>query len=110
MSKNKKIYYESFEEALNQTQLSAAEKAIALVVLNEELYPRDRYGRGREHEIKDILGKLNGKIFNFQSNSEGAMIFVSVIIALMELYDIDEYDFIKLWRGELEIQHPLNRH
>jgi hypothetical protein len=38
------------------------------------------------------------------------MIYVSVIIALMELYDIDEYDFIKLWRGELEIQHPLNRH
>jgi hypothetical protein len=28
------------------------------------------------------------------------MIFVSAIIALMELYDIDEYDFMKLWRGE----------
>jgi len=38
------------------------------------------------------------------------MTFVSVIIALMELYDIDEYDFLKLWRGELKIQHPLNRH
>ena len=37
------------------------------------------------------------------------MIFVGVIIALMELYDIDEYDFMKLWRGELEIQHPVNR-
>jgi len=101
--------YESFEEALSETNLSANEKAIALIVLNEELYPRDRYGRGREHEIKDILGKLNGKIFNFQSNSEGAMIFVSVIIALMELYDIDEQDFIKLWRGDLTIQHPVNR-
>ena len=101
--------YESFEEALDKTHLSAVEKAIALVVLNEEIYPRDRYGRGREHEITDILSKLNGKIFNFQSNSEGAMIFVGVIIALMELYDIDEYDFMKLWRGELEIQHPLNR-
>ncbi|MGR0306682.1 A1S_2505 family phage non-structural protein [Acinetobacter beijerinckii] len=101
--------YESFEEALDKTDLSAPEKAIALIVLNEELYPRDRYGRGREHEINDILGKLNGKIFNFEKNSEGAMIFVSVIIALMELYDIDEYDFIKLWRGELTIHHPLNR-
>ncbi len=100
---------ESFEQALAKTNLTAAEKAIALVVLNEELYPRDRYGRGREHEISDILGKLNGKIFNFDKHSEGAMTFVSVIIALMELYDIDEYDFIKLWRGELEIQHPLNR-
>ena len=89
--------------------MSAAEKAIALIVLNEELYPRDRYGRGREHEINDILAKLNGKIFHFEHHYEGAMTFVSVIIALMELYDIDEYDFIKLWRGELEIQHPLNR-
>ena len=101
--------YESFEEALNQTHLSDAEKSIALIVLNEELYPRDRYGRGREHEINDILSKLNGKIFNFHGNTEGAMSVISVIIALMELYDIDEYDFLKLWRGELEIQHPLNR-
>ena len=49
------------------------------------------------------------RFFNFQSNSEGADDFVGVIIALMELYDIDEYDFAKLWRGELEIQHPVNR-
>jgi hypothetical protein len=34
---------ESFEEALDKTDLSDAEKAIALIVLNEELYPRDRY-------------------------------------------------------------------
>ena len=53
-----------------------------------------------DHELRDILGKLNGKIFNIHGNSEGAMIFVSVIVALMELYDFDEQDFIKLWRGE----------
>lgn len=101
--------YESFDEALGKTQLSAAEKAIALVVLNEELYPRDRYGRGRDHEISDILGKLNGKIFNFHDNTEGAMIFVSVIIALMELYDFDEQDFIALWQGKISIKHPIHR-
>ncbi|ESK56596.1 A1S_2505 family phage non-structural protein [Acinetobacter tjernbergiae] len=101
--------YESFEEALEQTQLSTAEKAIALIVLNEELYPRDRYGRGREHEINDILAKLNGKIFDFHDNSEGPMIFVSAIIALMELYDFDEQDFIALWQGKINIQHPLHR-
>ena len=28
------------------------------------------------------------------------MIFVSAVVALMELYDFDEQDFIKLWRGE----------
>ncbi len=100
---------ESFEDALDKTDLSDAQKAIALIVLNEELYPRDRYGRGREHELSDILGKLNGKIFNIHGNSEGAMIFVSVIVALMELYDFDEQDFIKLWRGEKNIDHPINR-
>jgi hypothetical protein len=101
--------YESFEEALEQTKLSPSEKAIALIVLNEELYPRDRYGRGREHEINDILAKLNGKYLIFRTTLKVPMIFVSAIIALMELYDIDEYDFMKLWRGELEIQHPINR-
>lgn len=100
---------ESFEDALQKTSLSDTEKAIALIVLNEDLYPRDRYGRGREHELKDILGKLNGKIFNFHGNTEGAMIFVSAIVALMELYDIDEQDFVKLWRNEIEIVHPANR-
>ncbi|EHU1357117.1 hypothetical protein OFN07_02110 [Acinetobacter baumannii] len=111
---DKVIFYfnhgsESFEDALDKTDLSRAEKAIALIVLNEELYPRDRYGRGRDHELRDILGKLNGKIFNIHGNSEGAMIFVSVIVALMELYDFDEQDFIKLWRGEKNIDHPINR-
>ena len=57
----------------------------------------------------DSMFWIYNLIFNFEKNSEGAMIFVSVIIALMELYDIDEYDFIKLWRDELTIQHPLNR-
>ncbi|CAG69334.1 conserved hypothetical protein [Acinetobacter baylyi ADP1] len=100
---------ESFEQALDKTDLDPAEKAIALIVLNEDLYPRDRYGRGREYELQDILGKLNGKIFNFHGNTEGAMTFVSVIVALMELYDFDEQDFIKLWRDEIEIQHPVRR-
>ena len=36
------------------------------------------------------------------------MIFVSAVVALMELYDFDEQDFIKLWRGE-NIDHPINR-
>ncbi|HCK31278.1 MAG TPA: hypothetical protein DIT34_08255 [Acinetobacter ursingii] len=100
---------DSFEEALDKTDLSDAEKSIALIVLNEDMYPRDRYGRGRESEFEDILSKLNGKIFNFHDNREGAMIFVGVIVALMELYDIDEQDFIKLWRGDITIQHPINR-
>ncbi|WP_228146167.1 hypothetical protein, partial [Acinetobacter baumannii] len=25
------------------------------------------------------------------------------------LYDFDEQDFIKLWRGEKNIDHPINR-
>lgn len=101
--------YDSFEDALNQTSLNEAEKAVATIVLQEDIYPYDRYGRGRECELEDILSKLNGTIFNFDAQDEGAMIYVGVIVALMELYDIDEQDFKKLWRGEIVIQHPLNR-
>ncbi len=35
--------------------------------------------------------------------------FTGVIIALMELYDFNEQDFIRLWEGEIEIEHPVNR-
>jgi hypothetical protein len=55
------------------------------------------------------LAKLNGKIFDFHDNSEGPMIFVSAIIALMELYDFDEQDFIALWQGKSIIKHPVHR-
>ena len=100
---------DSFEAALDKTRLKKAEKAVALIVLNEDMYPRDRYGRGREHEISDILSKFNGKIYDFPENTEGALVFTGVIIALMELYDFNEQDFIRLWEGEIEFEHPVNR-
>jgi len=62
-----------------------------------------------EHEISDILSKFNGKIYDFPENTEGALVFTGVIIALMELYDFNEQDFIRLWEGEIEIEHPVNR-
>jgi hypothetical protein len=49
---------------------------------------------------------LNGKIFEFQSNSEGPMMFGGVILALLELYNINEKDFIDVWKAEREIAAP----
>ena len=100
--------YSSYEQALEDTRLTKAQKQIALQVLQEPMYPEDRYGRGREFEISDTLNHLS-KIFHFQDNSEGPMIFVGTIIALMELYEFDEQEFIELWQGQREIVHPAYR-
>ncbi len=58
--------------------------------------------------MKSVIFYLNS-IYDFPENTEGALVFTGVIIALMELYDFNEQDFIRLWEGEIEIEHPVNR-
>ncbi len=93
-------------ETVEQLNLNKSEKHLAKIILNSQLYPTDQNGRDRVFEIQDILYALNGKIFEFQSNSEGPMIFVSYILALLELYQINEKDFADVWQGEREIAAP----
>ncbi|APU48289.1 hypothetical protein U4959_10320 [Acinetobacter junii] len=100
--------YESYEEALNTTSLSPEQQQIALQILKEPMYPCDRYDRGREYEINDTLKHLSS-LFNFDENDEKPMIFIGTIIALMELYEFDEDDFIHLWNGDIQIDHSVNR-
>jgi hypothetical protein len=49
---------------------------------------------------------LNGKIFDWQDHSEGSMMFGGVILGLLELYNINEKDFMDVWQGEREISAP----
>ena len=100
------IFAPSTDELVDVLALTDNEKSLAKIVLNTQMYPTDSNGRDRIFEIEDILHALNGKIFEFQSNSEGPMMFGGVILALLELYNINEKDFIDVWKAEREIAAP----
>jgi hypothetical protein len=50
------------------------------------------------------------KIFDFETNAEGRMLFGGAILALLELYNINEQDFIEVWQGTREIAPPKPEH
>ena len=98
------------DELIDVLALTDNEKSLARILLNTQMYPTDSNGRDRVFEIADILHNLNGKIFEFQSNSEGPMIFGGVILSLLELYNINEKDFADIWLGQREIMPPKPAH
>lgn len=100
------IFAHATDQLVEVLALSENEKSLAKILLNTQMYPTDSNGRDRIFEIEDILHALNGKIFEFQSNSEGPMIFGGVILALLELYNINEQDFADVWTAKREIQPP----
>ncbi|TQR69607.1 hypothetical protein E2K73_04760 [Acinetobacter sp. RF15A] len=100
------IFTPATDELIEVLALSENEKSLAKILLNTQIYPTDSNGRERVFEIEDILHNLRGKIFDFQDNSEGAMLFGAVILALLELYNINEKDFIDVWKGKREISPP----
>ena len=104
------IFSDDPSETIQTLNLTEAEKSLATIVINTPMYPEDSNGRDRTFEISDILQALDGKVFEFQSNSEGPMIFGGVILALMELYQFNERDFIELWNGEKTIAPPKPEH
>ena len=65
-----------------------------------------RYEIEQDNHYLDILHALNGKLFEFQTNSEGPMLFGGAILALLELYNINEQDFADVWMAKREIQPP----
>lgn len=97
-------------EVIQQLDLSDAEKSLATIVVNTPMYPNDSNGRDRIFEIQDILHNLSGKIFEFKDQSEGSMVFGGVILALLELYNINESDFIDVWNGVREVSPPRPAH
>ena len=100
------IFTPATDELIDVLALTDNEKSLAKILLNTQIYPVDSNGRDRVFEIEDILHNLNGKIFDFQNNSEGSMLFGAVILALLELYNINEKDFIDVWKGDREIAPP----
>lgn len=97
-------------DIIQQLPLTDAEKSLATIVLNTPMYPIDSNGRDRVFEIQDILYKLESKIIQLEQNPDGSIIFGGVILALLELYNINEQDFIDIWHGQKTIAAPKSEH
>ena len=104
------IFHAEPSEAIQLLPLTDAEKSLATIVVNTPMYPNDSNGRDRIFEIQDILHNLSGKIFQFKDQSDGAMVFGGVILALLELYNLNETDFIDVWNGVREVSPPRPAH
>lgn len=104
------IFHAEPGEAIQSLPLTDAEKSLATIVVNTPMYPNDSNGRDRIFEIQDILHNLSGKIFEFRDQSEGSMVFGGVILALLELYNLNETDFIDVWNGAREVSPPRPAH
>lgn len=91
-------------------ELSDAEKSLAIIILNTPMYPEDSNGRDRIFEIQDILHSLNSQTFNFNQQDESHLVFGGAVLALLELYHLNEKDFIDIWTGQREIAPPRPAH
>ncbi|OTG81564.1 hypothetical protein [Acinetobacter sp. ANC 4648] len=100
------IFSDDLDQAIAKLNLTDAEKSLATIVINTPMYPIDSNGRDRSFEINDILNTLRNKISQFENNARNSEIFGGVILALLELYNINEKDFIDVWNGEREIAPP----
>ncbi|AMW78568.1 hypothetical protein AMD27_06510 [Acinetobacter sp. TGL-Y2] len=104
------IFHAEPSEAIQLLPLTDAEKSLATIVINTPMYPNDSNGRDRIFEIQDILHNLSGKIFQFKDQTDGSMVFGGVILALLELYNLNETDFVDVWNGVREVSPPRPAH
>ena len=75
------------------------------------MYPNDSNGRDRIFEIQDILHNVSTHILDLKKEDvEGNLTFGGVILALLELYNINEKDFIDVWTGVKAISPPRPAH
>lgn len=93
-------------QTIQTLDLSDAEKSLVTILLNTPMYPTDSNGRDREFEIQDILHTLKTKITKFEISNEYEMIFGGIVLALLELYQLNEQDFIDIWQAKKEILPP----
>lgn len=104
------IFSDNSDHVIEVLALSENEKSLARIILNTQMYPTDSNGRDRVFEIADILHNLNTKVFDFDAKTEGPMLFGGVILALLELYGINEQDFADVWHARREIAPPKPVH
>ena len=100
------IFAANAEETVDALDLTENEKSAAKIILNTQIYPTDSNGRDRTFEIQDIMHVLQGKVFEFEHSAEDALMFGGAILALLELYNINEKDFADVWLGQREISPP----
>lgn len=104
------VFNSNPEEFIQTLQLTEAEKSLATIVINTPMYPNDSNGRDRIFEIEDIIHNLRAKVLDLPENAEGALTFGGVILALLELYNLNEQDFVDVWNGVREISPPRPAH
>lgn len=94
------------ENAIEQLKLSDNEKSLAKILVNTPMYPEDSNGRDRIFEIQDILHSLNSKGFQLPTEREANLILGGVILALLELYQLNENDFNDVWQAKRDVAPP----
>ena len=118
---NQKILHELFNEdriyaaqedehSLDQLNLTDNEISLAKIIINTQMYPNDSNGQDRTFEIEDILHNLSSKAVQFPALSESRFILGGAVLAILELYIINESDFIDVWNGSREISAPKPAH
>lgn len=100
------IFAESIESALNSTSMTDSEKKLASILIETPMFPVDSNGRERKFEIEDILYHLKDHTFNFDEQHNRNLVMGGVVLALLELYEINEQDFIDVWNGLRTLTAP----
>lgn len=109
---NEDLLYSALEDdaVFNQLHLNDHEISLAKIISNTQMYPHDNNGRDRSFEIEDILHNLKLKAVNFPTLTESRFILGGAILATLELYNINESDFIDVWNGVHVISPPKPAH
>ena len=98
------------DKIIDDLNITDNEKNVAKILINTPMYPTDSNGRDRVFEIEDILHNLQIKTFTTPQHTEGKLLFGGVVLALLELYNINEQDFIDVWSGSKELSPPKPAH
>ncbi|QIO09305.1 A1S_2505 family phage non-structural protein [Acinetobacter lanii] len=104
------ILNDDAEAKIQTLELTDAEKSLATIILNTPMYPEDSNGRDRQFEIQDILHSLNAKIFKLSIQDDSDLVFGGAILALLELYHLNEKDFVDIWTGARVVAPPRPAH
>ncbi|NHC04179.1 hypothetical protein G9F31_10405 [Acinetobacter sp. 187] len=104
------ILNDDAEAKIQTLELTDAEKSLATIILNTPMYPEDSNGRDRQFEIQDILHSLNPKIFKLSNQDDSDLVFGGAILALLELYHLNEKDFVDIWTGARVVAPPRPAH
>lgn len=103
------IFAQDQESAIEQLSLNEHETALAKILLHTQMYPNDSNGRDRVFEIQDILHHLS-PVFPDLAQDASSMQLGGMILALLELYNINEQDFADVWHARRDIAPPKPEH